>query len=200
MKTASFAGTWLVAVALAIGCSRRDGSPSWARGDCPCEKADARPVDAELLAWLSKGRSLHHLADLAENDGANDRAAAALDRLVTGPIPLGGSPEVDEVLADTYARLAELESRQGNYEKAEQRIAAGLERAAEISYFRGHLLEVRGLVLERLAKQRADEGRGAEAAEARQDAIRASLEAVRIQDEVIKRTLGDAGGAPVRDR
>jgi hypothetical protein len=58
---------------------------------------------------------------------------------------------------------------------------------------------VRGLVLERLAKQRAEEGKSAEAAQARKDAMRASVEAVHVQDEVIKRTLGGLA-PPTRDQ
>jgi hypothetical protein len=189
--------TLLLPIMLLLGCAR--AHPELDSRTCACDEPGARAVDPALMAWLSKARSLHHVADLAENDNAPDQAVAALDQLVSGTVPAAVSPEVDEVLADTFARLADLESLRGEYDKAERRIASGLERAREISYFRGHLLEVRGLVLERLAKQRATEGKSAEAAQARKDAMRASVEAVHVQDEVIKRTLG--GLAPAtRDR
>jgi hypothetical protein len=183
---------------VASGCARV--RPDAEQKTCACDETSTRAVDPELLAWLSKARSLHHLADLAEEDAATERAVAALDQLATGTVPAARSPEVDEVLADTFARLAELESRQGQFEKAEGHITVGLERAEDDSYFRGHLLEVRGLVLERLAKRKGEEGKTAEAAKARQEAMRASLEAVRVQDQVIKKTLGGANAPPTRDR
>jgi tetratricopeptide (TPR) repeat protein len=147
------------------------------------------------MAWLSKARTLHHLADLGENEGAVDRAIAPLEQLVGGMTPPGPSPEVDEVLADTYARLAELRARKGELDRAEADVVKGLERAPGKTYFRGHLLEVRGLVYEKLSASLAKAGKGAEAEEARQKAMRASLEAVQLQDEVIAGTL-DKGGAP----
>ena len=96
---------------------------------------------------------------------------------------------MDEVLADTYARLAELRARRGELERAEADVVKGLERAPGRTYFRGHLLEVRGLVYEKLSESLAKAGKGVQAEEARQKAMRASLEAVRIQDEVIAGTL-----------
>jgi tetratricopeptide (TPR) repeat protein len=162
---------------------------------CPCEEPSARPVDTKLMAWLSKARTLHHLADLGENEGTVDKAIAPLEQLVGGMTPPGPSPEVDEVLADTYARLAELRTRKGELDRAEADVAKGLERAPGKSYFRGHLLEVRGLVYEKLSASLAKAGKGAEAEEARQKAMRASVEAVRLQDEVIAGTL-DKADAP----
>jgi hypothetical protein len=162
---------------------------------CPCEPTAARPVDPALLAWLSKARTLHHLADLSEDEGSLDKTVAALEELVGGTLPAGPPPEAAEVMADTYARLAELRARRAEYERADKDVAAGLRFAPAPTYFRGHLLEVRGLVL---AKQSADlekAGKTADAKRAREKASAASLEAVRIQDEVIKSTLGDAGSA-----
>jgi hypothetical protein len=96
---------------------------------------------------------------------------------------------VDEVMADTYARLAELRARRGELDRAEADIVKGLERAPGPTYFRGHLLEVRGLVFEKMSESLAKAGKAAEAEDARQKAMRASLEAVRLQDEVIAGTI-----------
>jgi hypothetical protein len=183
-----------LALSLLVGCARetsRDAPP----GGSPCDDSSARPVDTKLMAWLSKARTLHHLADLGETDGGVDRAIAPLEQLVSGATPSGPAPEVDEVLADTYARLAELRVRRGDLDRAEADIVKGLERAQGSTYFRGHLLEVRGLVFEKLGQSLAKAGKGVEAEEARQKAMRASLEAVRIQDEVISGTI-DEGAAP----
>ena len=181
-----------LAMSLLVGCARetsREAPP----GFCPCEETSARPVDNKLMAWLSKARTLHHLADLGETDGGVDRAIAPLEQLVSGPTPPGPSPEVDEVLADTFARLAELRARRGELDRAEADVAKGLERAPGRTYFRGHLLEVRGLIYEKLSESLAKAGKSVQAEEARQKAMRASLEAVRLQDEVISGALEKTG-------
>jgi hypothetical protein len=123
--------------------------------DHPATADSAVPVDPVLLAYLSRARSAHHRADLTE---ANDPklATIALQQFVEGPVPPGGTSlaEVREVLADTHARLADLWSRQGEFDRAQRSVARGLELAPEISYFRGHLFEVQGFVEERVASAR----------------------------------------------
>jgi tetratricopeptide (TPR) repeat protein len=173
----------LVTLAL-VGCSRRETAYERPSENCPPSE---QVVDQRLLAWLSKARTLHHLADMSEAEGALDRAIAPLEQLAGGEAPR--TPETDEVLADTFARLADLRVRRGELERAEQDVDQGLRHAPAATYFRGHLLEVRGLVFEKLSESLAKAGKRAEAEEARQKAMRASLEAVRLQDEVIGRTL-----------
>jgi len=68
-----------------------------------------------------------------------------------------------------------------------------LELAATVTYFRGHLFEVQGLVEERRAKSLEQQGETEKAKEARKAAITAFDEAVRVQDQVILNALGDAG-------
>ncbi|HMI83922.1 MAG TPA: hypothetical protein VK550_07495 [Polyangiaceae bacterium] len=187
-----FALAAMVLLSSTLAACAKETSRGAPAGSCPCEEPSARPVDTKLMAWLSKARTLHRLADRGEEQGAIDRAIAPLEQLVTGATPPGPSPEVDEVLADTYARLAELRVRRGELDRAETEIAKGLERAAGKTYFRGHLLEVRGLLYEKLGESLAKAGKGAEAEEARQKAMRASLEAVHIQDEVITETIDKA--------
>ena len=53
----------VVMTALLGGCAREASRE--AHGDCACEESSARPVDTMLMAWLSKARTLHHLADLS---------------------------------------------------------------------------------------------------------------------------------------
>ncbi len=182
-------------VALA-GCAKAHETSSSA---CPPEPGDVRPVDQVLLAWLSKARTLHHLADLAEEQGSIDEAIRRLEELVGGTLPGGRAPEAAEVMADTYARIAELRTRRGDYEHADQAIISGLAYAPGPTYFRGHLLEVRGLVYEKQSGDFEKAGRASDAKKAREKALSANLEAVRIQDEVIKSTLGDAGGPTKRE-
>ena len=151
------------------------------------------------MAWLSKARSLHHLADVAEEKDAIGNAIAPLEQLVTGTRPAGEPQEVAEVLADTYARLAELRTRVGDYERAERDVESGLLLAKDRTYFRGHLFEVRGLVFDKMSQALEKSGKPQEARVAREKAMRASIESVNLQDEVIKNTLGDAGSVDKRD-
>jgi hypothetical protein len=174
-------------VAVALGaCSRQEP-----RDDCASSE---RVVDPVLLAFLSQARSAHHVAD--EQEAKGDRAAAlrALSTFTAGPKPAGAAPEVDEVLADTHARIAELMSRAGRFDQADEEITLGLGSARTPTYFRGHLFEVRGLVEERRAKALSGNGRGQEADQARERSLGAYEEAMKIQAQVIQD--GVQGGAP----
>jgi hypothetical protein len=154
-----------------------------------CTEVDAgTPVDPLLLAFLSRARAAHHLAD--EHEAAGDLAAALqpLMELTTGPFPrasgTGLAPEVREVLADTRARLADLHSRTGAFELALADVRAGLESATEPDYFRGHLLETEGLVEERHAKALEPKDPNAASA-ARARAIGLLEQAMAVQARVI---------------
>ena len=149
-------------------------------------------VDKELLAFLSEARALHHEANLEENSGKFEDASRSMDRLLAARRPHDG-PEVEEVLADAYARLAELQLRQGRLEPAAAAVASGLAHAPAPTYFRGHLVEVEGLVEEARAAELADAGRTTEAAAARAKAISLLEDVVKIQDQVIQTSLGDGG-------
>lgn len=177
---------------LALGGCRSDrGTVS----GCPPESRDAPPpVDANVTAFLSAARSLHHEADLQVRSGNAAGAIAALEKLVAMPRP--ATSEVDEVLADAYARLAEMRLEGDDWAGAEREVHAGLERAPEPTYFRGHLLEVSGVIEEQRAASLADAGKSAEAAQARARALERLESAVQVQQQVIARALAD-GGAPV---
>jgi hypothetical protein len=164
-----------------------------------CSRVDegAPAVDTEIMAFLSEARALHHQANLAEEDGDLAVAIHAMDRLVTAriPHPERKTPEIEEVLADAYARLAELRLKKGDLDPAALAVKSGLEHVAEATYFRGHLVEVQGLIEESRAAQLADAGRPVEAKQARDRAIQLLEEVVKIQDEVIRRSLTKDGAA-----
>ncbi len=149
------------------------------------------PVDTEIMAFLSEARALHHQANLSEDNGDLPGAIGAMDRLVAArrPHPEKQTPEVEEVLADAYARLAELRVKKGEPENAADSLKRGLEHAPDSTYFRGHLLEVQGLVEEARANAFADAGKQDDAKKSREKAISLLEEVVRIQDQVIQRSL-----------
>jgi hypothetical protein len=154
-----------------------------------CNEDAGAPVDPALLAFLSRARAAHHAADAHE--AKRDLAAAAkeLEALVNGPLPARATaPEVREVLADSLARLAELAARRDDFTTAEAHVDRGLEFVPEPSYFRGHLVEVRGLLEERRSKALAAAGDEAGAARARERALAAFQEAMQIQSAVIQRS------------
>lgn len=189
----------LVVATLGAGCadqgtpSRPDRAPS---GAAASASAKRRPVDSQLVAFLSKARAAHHSGDLAESQGELELATRHVQVIVTGPLPPPG-PESSEVLADAYARLADLKSRVGKFDDATRDVDRGLDHAKGTTHFRGHLFEVRGLVEERRMKALEAKGDVEGAERARLAALGAFEEAIRIQDEVIKALLpAPASSAP----
>lgn len=193
-------GPLWAAVLLLAGCSG-DESAARARTTQPCAPCTCAPagvVDAPLLAFLSKARSAHHQADIAEQADEPRSAIAALERLVDEPTPGARrpAPEAREVLADTYARLAELRSSLEQFPEARADVRRGLELATDRTHFRGRLMEVRGLVEERQAEQLAARGEEQAAREANARAVAAFEAAIDIQAHVIEQALSDAGASP----
>lgn len=204
----------LVAASLGLGaCARDEGaldgpaplaSSRAVKGGAPaCACAGEVVVDPALLAFLSKARAAHHQADLAEDAKDTKGALAALGQIITGPLP-GGAPvpaEVAEVIADARARLADLESSAGDVEAALREIDAGLAYAVTPTHFRGHLFEVKGIVLERRIAALKEKGDSAGVERVKGEAIAAFNEAIEIQNKVIEGALqgaADAGAAPPR--
>jgi len=159
------------------------------------------PIDNELMAYLSMARARHHQANL-EEDNDLPAAISSLEKLVLAPRPhpRANVPEIEEVLADTFARLAELQLRVPDVAAATESVRQGLLHAGEPSYFRGHLLEVGGLVEETREASLRDAGATAAALTARKKAIDLFQQAVNVQELVVQSSLrADAasrGGEP----
>jgi tetratricopeptide (TPR) repeat protein len=177
--------------------------PGCARGSISAEaraQADGGlAIDTDVMAYLSEARALHHAANLKEDASDLPGAIATLEHLVHArkPHETERVPEIEEVLADTYARMAELRLRQKDVSGAEADARAGLEHAPDPTYFRGHLLEVSGVVEEAKAASFADAGQTDQASAARKRALDLLGQAVRVQDQVVTRSLGTGdGGAP----
>ncbi len=189
---ASLALAISLVIAAATGACRPSGGDSAGiHGD----DAGGTPIDVEVMAFLSAARARHHEANVREDSGDLPGAIDALQKLVTMKTPHPGAPivEVEEVLADAYARLAELRIRAKDLDAAGKDVDAGLAHAKDPTYFRGHLLEVKGVVEEERAKVLEAAGKKDEAKEARARAIQLFDEVVGIQMKVIDKTLGDGG-------
>lgn len=160
-----------------------------ASADCTC--AGTPVVDPTLLAFLSKARAAHHRADLGQEDGDLDLAITALETVVLLPHP--DAPEAVEVLADTRARLADLRSDLGAYEPALRDVEAGLSLAVKPTHFRGHLLEMKGVVLERQHRHLEAFGEREASEKAKAEALEAFRSAIEVQDQVINDALQHVG-------
>jgi hypothetical protein len=176
---------------VAVGCSRAAETPV---PGCSSAEPSQTPIDTDVMAFLSAARALHHEADLKEDAKDLPGAIDAMRRLVHLPQPHPGVRvvEVEEVVADAYARMADLEVRAGDVDGALRDVESGLSHAEDPTYFRGHLLEVDGVAEKARAGALADAGRDAEAEQARQKAIELLHAAVTVQEQVIDRSLGDA--------
>ncbi len=178
----------LIAVALfVVACSR---SENGTREQAPSVQA----VDTPVMAYLSMARARHHEANVQEAEGDLPGAITALTQLTQTPPPHTGTsiPEIDEVLADTYARMAELELMRDGLDAAARDVAQGLTHANDASFFRGHLLEVQGVIEEARGNKFADAGQSEEAAQARKHALDLLRQAISIQEAVVQqKTEGD---------
>ena len=176
----------MAASLLVVAACHRGGTT----GGCPTTKAEPA-IDEPVMAFLSAARALHHEADIKERSGDVDGAIAPLERLVAMPAPR--AIEVDEVLADARARLAELRLQGGDVEGAARDVEAGLLGVQGPTYFRGHLLEVEGRIEEARAERLADRGHPEEASRAKTRAVTLLEQAVHVQEQVIDRALADGG-------
>ncbi|HEV3193248.1 MAG TPA: hypothetical protein VGY54_22220 [Polyangiaceae bacterium] len=163
------------------------------RGDAltGCPDAEGAAIDQRTMAFLSIARALHHEADIDESRGDLPGAIVVLERLVATAAPRAA--EAEEVLADAHARLAELHLKRRDLDGANLAVKAGLQHAREPTYFRGHLIEVQGLVEEARANALADAGKTQEAVQAKGRAMGLLEQAVRLQEQVIERALADGG-------
>ena len=168
----------------------------------PSLEENTPPLDTPVMAYLSMARALHHEASLEEESGSSVKALAAMDKLIAAPRPerAGAVPEVEEVLADAFARSTELAIRVGDLERGAGYAKEGLKHAPTASYFRGHLLEVDGLLEEARAATLRDAGKSAEAEAAKARAIEKLESAVRVQQSVIGSALSPDGGSAGRTR
>jgi hypothetical protein len=181
---------WLAVVGLSVGAIAFLGCAKESEPSAGCVDTDGQsPVDSKLLAFLSKAKSAHHIADQYEEDKELPKAVETLRKLFDEGAPT--SPEVREVLADTRARVADLESQLGHFDIAANDVNQGLELARETTYFRGHLFEVRGLVEERRSKAEDEKGDKKAAEASKKRALEAFEQAMSIQDQVIKRAIPD---------
>ena len=181
----------LFALAASAACAQQRETPGHGRESSEAGVA----VDTEVMAYLSMARARHHEANLKEDDDV-PAAIVVLDRVTTAKRPHPGQriPEIEEVLADTFARIAELCVRKGDLAKASDSVREGLTHAEAASYFRGHLLEIGGIIEESRAAALRDAGQQAQAAAAKARALDLLHQAVLVQERVVDQSLAAGAG------
>lgn len=175
-------------------CQRADERESAPVQVCP-EVDAGTVVDPALLAFLSRARAAHHLADLAEEKKDLDEALRVLTEFAKDKPPPDRA-EAEEVLADTYARVAELESQLGRFDAANANVERGLGFAKGTTYYLGHLFEIKGVVAERRAKKLRADGEAEAARLAERDAVKAFERSMQIQEKVLDELLKSKDDAP----
>lgn len=181
-KSGLIGGLFCLLALTTLGCGSK-------RGDCAELPSTLSAVDPSLMAFLSRARAAHHAADLQEDN--LEQSLAPLLNLVAGPTPgstVQAPIEVREVLADTHARIADLESQLERFDSAYARLETALRYVPETSYFRGHLFETEGLVAQRHAVLLTKRGLLADAKTTQTRALSAFETAMEIQAAVIKNT------------
>ncbi len=193
--TAVWSTILALALAIGAGCAKKDAAPGSAPSPAAAVLDASGTVDLEVMAFLSEARALHHEANIREDEGDLPSAITVMRRLVGATRPHAGEsvPEVLEVLADAWARIAELELKRRDLDEAAKAVKEGLAHAPDATYFRGHLLEVEGVIEEARAADFSDAGKKDDAQRARARAIALLQEAVKVQEQVIGRALGDGG-------
>lgn len=166
-------------LALVTGCGSRNDKP-------------AGPPNEAVIAALGTVRALHHQADVYEHAGDFQRARQAVERVLSVEFPQGAG-ERDDLRADAYGRLGELDLRLGQPEAGLDHIAAALAETQRESVLRARLFMVKGQCLSAQADRARERHDEAAANRFRDEALAALETSIEINTRVLRRVLGDGG-------
>jgi tetratricopeptide (TPR) repeat protein len=126
--------------------------------------------------WLETAYLAHRGADEAVAGGRLDEARRQLEAVLRMPTPPGLAPGDERVvLQDVHFRLAEVGLLEGRPERALASADRGLELGRDTDVFTANLLVARGRALEALGEE--------------PEAAAAYYEALRIDDELLRRIV-----------
>jgi hypothetical protein len=169
----------LLALAALVGCAQDDSRPRSETRLVEPENA----LSEELMLTLSQAKNFHHKADVLLDDGKVDDAAREIERVFTLPFP-EGAPEAEDVLLDSYARLAKLRLGQDRLDEADALVDKGMSMKTRDSFFLANLYTVRGEIFE--ARAHAAEGDVEAQNEAKRSAIEAFDHSIRINQGLLE--------------
>lgn len=167
----------LRAIALAVGLSVAPG--------CAKSHAPEPPSREAAMAVLGTVRALHHEADVYESTGDFERAANAMRRALAVPLP-AGLAEADDVRADAWGRLAELDLRRERPDEALAHADEGIRNTPRESVLQARLYMVRGQCLRALADRATQQGDGVTAARRRDEALAALEHSIEVNGRILR--------------
>jgi hypothetical protein len=138
-----------------------------------CSSEPAQPS----LDWLAAVRSAHLHADAASDPASAERAIAGLQLALEVPVPASVSTDHRRIVhQDLLFRIAELELDAGRARQAQLAAERGLDLGRAMDLFTANLLIARGRSLEAAGRDTA--------------AAAVYYEALEINRELLRRTLG----------
>jgi len=160
-------------------------------GAC-AQQPDTHRVDEATMAVLGTARALHHEADVYEGAGDFVRASGAMERVLALRLPptFAGA---EDVRADAWGRLAELDLRRGDADRALARVDEAIAATRRESVLQARLYMVRGQSLRALADRAAGAHDEPTAARRRDEALAALERSIAINERILRRlTPGSA--------
>ena len=179
MNRRALALTFALALSSLAGCAKPAG------GSSDREQAEVS------MAVLGTARALHHEADVFEATGDFDRAQGAMRRVLALQLP-PGLAEAEDVRADAWGRLAELDLRRDRPDEALAHADEGLRATPHESVLQARLHMVRGQALRALAERASTANDTATAARRREEALSALERSIEINTRILGR-LTDGG-------
>ncbi len=143
------------------------------------------------MAALGTARALHHEADVYEGAGDFERAAASVRRVLDLRLPQGFE-EAEDVRADAWGRLSELDLRRDQPEQSLAHVDEGLRATPHESVLQARLYMVRGQALRVLAERATAAGDQATASRRREEALAALEHSIEVNNRILGR-LTDGG-------
>jgi tetratricopeptide (TPR) repeat protein len=156
-----------------------------------CRRAADPGNDRETIersmAILGTVRALHHEADVYESNGQFDLASHAIQRVIDLRLPESLS-EAEDVRADAWGRMAELDLRRQRPDEALAHTDQGLRAAPHESVLQARIYMVRGQALRALADRAAATADStATATRLREEALTALEHSIEINTRILGR-------------
>ncbi len=157
----------------------------------PPRSSDDRAHAEAAMAVLGTVRALHHEADVYEGVGDFDRAAQAMQRVLDLRLP-ASFDEAEDVRADAWGRLSELDLRRNRVDEALAHVTEGIRATPHESVLQARLFMVRGQVLRARSERAAGAGDQTTAARLREEALAALEHSIEVNGRILGR-LTDGG-------
>jgi tetratricopeptide (TPR) repeat protein len=155
-----------------------------AAGACE-QQPTPRRADQATMALLGTARALHHEADVYEAAGDFARASQAMERVLALRLPPTFA-DAEDVRADAWGRLAELDLRRADPDRALARVDEALRATPRESVLQARLYMVRGQALRALAERAAAAHDEPAAARRREEALAALERSIAINERILR--------------